>query len=213
MVSRRDFQSGLNAARITTLGIVTPSKGLPDKPNIQVRKMNGEPDASLAQRLRHLKGRFTGYGTFAAHPGPVRSAVRAAQDSYERRLARALESAPALTAESLVMGVAEANAILDGKEFPSSNRFGLLSTGAWVKALGNPEFANSPSVLGEHSRVWSHMIWLRHPYLEVQAVLFHKSAIEGRIEPFDATPGQSASAFVEARLVNPDGARVLHYTA
>jgi hypothetical protein len=217
MVSRAEFRAALDAAKVPTLALMGlgPTRSVP---TVQVSKTAG-PELSFVQDWTGRLARLFGFPHLAPVSAAARSAVAAARDSLEHRLARALQSARVLEGESLDQCIAGMHAILDGHGYPKHDRFVAFPAASWTRLM-----ADNPSWLSTHE-VWpgailvahkglGDMIWLRSRHLEeVQAVMFHKAAIEGCINPLNPSPGQSASAEVKVRVIEPEGLRVLRWPA
>jgi hypothetical protein len=207
MVSRHEFAAALQAAKIPLLSLMQQAPAS-FRPNVEVTRTPGD-DRSLFELW---KGRIFGFPDFASHSAGAKAAVVAARESMERRLARALQSARVLEGDSLDLCIAGMHTILHARAYPIHDRFGVMPAGAWDKlARSNPDFGAAMDVWPS-AKLWKDMIWVRSRHLEeVQAVMFHKSAFEGRIEPLDPSPGQAASAEVTVRVVDPEGVRVLRW--
>lgn len=210
MVSRAEFQSALDAAKLPVLCLMERAPAH-FQPNVEVSKAAGEGLSVLQDWSGRLARRF-GFPDLAPYSEAANAAVAAARDSLERRLARALQSARVLEGDSRDLCIAGMHALLDAHGYPRQDRFGVLPAAVWDRMLrGEPEFAATLEVWPS-ARLWGDMIWLRSRQLEeVQAVMLHRRAIEGRIEPLDPSPGQGASAEVTVRVVDPEGLRVLRW--
>jgi hypothetical protein len=217
MVSRAEFRSALDAAKIPALALMEQGPAS-FKPTVEVSKAAG-PELSFAQDCAGRLARLCGFPHLAPISQAACAAVGAARESLERRLARALQSARVLEGGSLDICIAGMHAILDGHGYPSHDRFIAFPASSWSRlALDNPTWLNThevwPNAILVAHKELGEMIWVRSRHLEeVPAVMFHKSAIEGRIEPLEASRGQTASAEVIVRIVEPEGLRVLRWPA
>ena len=211
MVSRTEFQAVLKAANLPICALIVPSAEA-ISPNVEISQLDKhEQDRSFFRMMkdRLLPGAPSRFKDF---PPSARNAVGAAMDSMERRLANAVANATVVEKDTLRLCLDCANTTLDVLGFARHNRIGFLSPAAWNAMIANPEFAGGASLWGRDDRIWERVIWLRNRYLESQAALFHASAIEGGITPFEPKPGKSASASVLARTVKPDGVRILKWS-
>jgi len=206
-VTSAEFASALEIARPPVLRVLSPDAAR-SSPNVEIRANGGTAGRSIMGRLNAA---LFGYKALSDHSPQTRSAVASAVDSLERRLATMLHKAPHLEAETFQAAVAGAHIIFDADGLPSSNRFGLIGPPTWDKLImADREFAMGVPVWGPNSRVCGNVIWLRQRHLtEAQAVMFHRSAVSGSIQPFDPSPGQTASAGVVVTGLNLQRARVL----
>jgi hypothetical protein len=214
MVSRAEFQTALDRAHIPVLALL-PAAPARFQPNVEMSKTAGE-DLSLVHDCAGRLARRFGFPHLAPVSQRARAAVAMAADSLERRLARALASASVLEGDSLALCIDGMHTILDAHRYPRHDRFGAMAAAAWdALAKRDPEFAAAPEVWPS-ARLWGSgpIVWLRSRYLAgVQAVMFHAQALEASIAPCDPSPGQSASAEVVVRVIDPEGLRVLRWPA
>jgi hypothetical protein len=216
MVSRAEFQSALNAAKPSLLAKMAADDDPAPGPTVEVSKSAGSELSFWRAAIGHI-ARASGFPDLAPISHAARAAVAASLESLERRLAKTLQSARVLEGESLDMCIAGMHTILDGLGYPRHDRFIAFPWASWRKlALDNPTWLNTfevwPGAILVAHKDLGEMIWVRSRHLEeVPAVMFHAHALNGGIQPFDATPGQVASAAVRVRVVNPEGLRVLRW--
>jgi len=210
MVSRTEFRSALDNAQIPLLGMMS-AMAADAKPNVEVSDVAGynAADWGKVSFFEKVKQRLGGQ---AKNPSKAVNAIKATMDSLERRLAKAVSTAGMIAGSDLQDCIAQTHLAFDAHDFPASNRFGLMSPKVWdTLVFDNEDFFKSPAIFGPNSRVWGRMIWMRNRHLDAQAAIYHSSAVEGGIEPFDPKPGKLACAYVGARVINPDGVRVLRW--
>lgn len=139
----------------------------------------------------------------------AKMAAAAVTQAVERRVISALHGAPRLEAKGPGEAVMAAHLELDGLGCESMNRFGFLAPKAWDRLVETNSLFRMTPLLAPQTRAWERAIWVRQPLLEVQAVLFHRSALKAIAEARQPKRGQGAAATVFVRVEAPFKARVL----